>query len=181
MVAVDVSESMMVEDVKPNRLGRAHRKILDLLAEFRGDRVGLVAFAGVAFTETPLTLDYGALRSYVTSLNPSLIPIKGTNIEHAIKESIRTLEKGGLSAESSLSDRSRAIILITDGEEFDGDLSKVSQLAEEKKIALYIMGVGTVEGGPIPSLKGYKRDNQGIVVISKLRPDELQVLASKTK
>jgi len=179
VVAVDVSESMLATDVKPNRLVRAQRELIDLLNQVKGDRLGLVAFAGVAFTETPLTLDYGAFRSYISSLNPSLIPIHGTNIESALRESIRTLQKGqgNIATGKVLKNRAQAILLITDGEHFEGDLSGIRKEISELGIQVYIIGVGTEEGAPIPTPKGHKRDKLGNVIISKLQAAAIQQLA----
>ncbi len=178
VVAVDVSQSMLAEDIKPNRLVRARREVIDLIEEIKGDRIGLVAFAGVAFTETPLTLDYGAFRNFVSSLEPSLLPIKGSNIEAAILESIRTLQKGQESA--SASRRAQAIILITDGESFDGDVVAAGKRAADFGIQIYIVGIGSLQGAPIPSASGYKKDKNGKVIISRLQPTVLEQLAKDT-
>ena len=179
VVAVDVSESMLANDLKPNRLTHARRELLDLLAQVKGDRLGLVAFAGVAFTETPLTLDYGAFRNFISSLSPGLIPIRGTNIEAAINESIATLQKGDRN-EKKIAGRSKAIILITDGEHFEGELSSIKQKISALDIGLYIIGIGTQEGAPIITPKGHKRDKNGNIIISKLQPAALQQLAIDT-
>ena len=178
VVAVDVSQSMLAEDVKPSRLVRARREVVDLIQEVKGDRVGLVAFAGVAFTETPLTLDYGAFRNFVSALEPGLLPIKGSNIEAAILESIRTLRKGQDSATTN--HRAHAIILITDGESFDGDVIAAGEKASDLGIKIYIVGIGTLQGAPIPSAGGHKKDKNGKVVISRLQPTALEQLAKDT-
>ncbi len=176
-VAVDVSESMLAQDVQPSRLQRAKREIEDLLHSLQGDRLALVAFAGVAFRESPLTLDYGTSKLFLSTLGPDLIPVAGTNIELAVNESIKALSENGEDAKSS---RSKAIILITDGESFDGNLTSVREHCEKLGISLFILGVGTPEGGPIPSGKGFKKDKHGNVVITRLNETNLISLAKET-
>lgn len=182
VIAVDLSESMNAEDVSPNRLTRAKREILDLLGRLKGDRVALVAFAGTAFLEMPLTLDYGAFRLFLSSLSTELIPIKGTNIEGAITESIKAFRKSSSIPESAVkkTTRERAVVLITDGENFEGDLLEVSQRAKENHVRIFIVGIGSPEGAPIPTDKGHKKDKGGRVIITKLRQDALKTLAQQT-
>ena len=183
VVAIDVSESMNAEDVAPNRLERAKREIVDLVDRLRGDRIGLVAFAGVAFLQTPLTYDYGAFRTFLQLLSPELIPIPGTNIEAALNESLEALtHRKGDAALDGLPETSRgkAIVLITDGEEFAGDLKKVKEKAEKEKIRIFIFGIGSEDGAPIPGEEGLKRDRDGTVVITKLQPQALADLAAGT-
>lgn len=183
IVAVDTSESMLADDVKPNRLIRAQRKIIDLLAHLKGDRAGLVAFAGTAFLEVPLTLDYGIFRLFMSSLTPDLMPVKGTNVENAIVESISAFNRGAKSSAAVAGvpvNRDRALVLITDGEDFEGDLAKAGALAKENKVHIYIFGIGTPEGAPIPTPGGYKQDRSGSVVISRLHEENLKQLAAET-
>lgn len=180
VVAIDVSASMNAEDVSPNRLERAKREIIDLVDRLRGDRIGLVAFAGVAFLQTPLTYDYAAFRTFLQLLNPELIPIPGTNIESALNESLEALTSQKTDADSEASSRGKAIILMTDGEEFAGDLNKFKAKAEKAGVRIFIYGVGTEEGAPIRGREGLKRERDGSVVLTKLEPKALGNLASAT-
>jgi Ca-activated chloride channel family protein len=172
VVAVDVSSSMLAGDFAPTRLAQARREIFDLIARLRGDRIALVAFAGVAFTESPLTLDYGAFRLFVNSLTPELIPVGGTNIQAALQESIKLLSK------ESSEPRAKAIVLITDGEEFDGDPTAELAVLQKHNIRLYVLGIGTLDGAPIPTVKGYKKDKSGAVIVSRLNPQLLESLST---
>lgn len=179
VVAVDVSESMLATDVPPNRLERARREIQDLVGQLQGDRVALVAFSGAAFLEAPLTFDYSAFRSFLPLLTPDLIPVPGTNVEAAVSEGIRALIQPTAEGQSAPK-RERALILITDGEEFEGDMGNVRHLAADNGVRVYILGVGTEAGSPIPVKGGYKKDRGGNIVITRLRPDLLQALAVET-
>lgn len=183
IIALDVSESMRATDVPPSRLERARRKIIDLLARLRGDRAGLVVFAGVPFLETPLTFDYSTYRSFLESVSTDLIPIQGTNIELALDRALDALEEK--SSQERPEDvpakgRSKAILLITDGEEFEGNIEKAAIRAAQMQVRIFIMGVGSTEGGPIPTREGYKKDKSGHMVITRMRPDALRELAIKT-
>lgn len=178
VIAVDVSESMLAEDVSPNRLDRARFEIYDLLEHLRGDRIALVAFAGAAFIESPLTVDYGTFRSFLKALHPEMIPLQGTNIEAALTKSIDAF---GLEKDKTPAKRARAIVLITDGESFDGDVTVASKKAEELNIRIYVLGIGTEVGAPIPQAGGYKKDRSGNIIVTKLKPQVLEDLAKKTK
>ncbi len=171
IIAVDVSNSMLAEDIKPNRLERVKRKIYDLLQMAKGDRIGLVAFAGKAILLCPLTLDYQAVDQFLESLNTDLIPIQGTDFTGALQIALKSFKD---------SKNSKAILLFTDGEDHGPELQSVLKELKEKNIPLYILGVGTPEGAPIPLPKGqggFKRDEAGNVVISKLNEKELANLA----
>ena len=139
IVAVDVSESMLAEDIQPNRLERAKREITDLVGMLQGDRVGLVAFAGAAFLECPLTLDYGAFRIFLDYLDTELIPVPGTAVGEAIQTAIRSF--------STERRASKAIILITDGEDHPGEAEKAAEAAKEKGIRIFTIGVGFLISG----------------------------------
>ena len=133
IVALDVSSSMMAEDIKPNRLERAKRKISDLLDMMEGDRIGLVAFAGTSFVQCPLTLDYGAARLFLSAIDTQLIPLQGTALGNAIKTSVkafRTQEK-----------KSKALILITDGEDQTGKAISAAKLAGDQGVKIYTIGI----------------------------------------
>lgn len=177
IVAVDVSRSMLATDVQPSRLERAKRAIADLMQIMEGDRIGLVAFAGDAFVQCPLTLDYGAAKMFLTHLDPSLIPRGGTQIGEAIVKSVDAFEGNDRNT--------RALILITDGENLQGDLDNAVKLAKEKGVKIFCIGIGTPAGSPIQILdeKGnrtYLTDNQGNQVLSKLNEETLQKIALET-
>jgi Ca-activated chloride channel family protein len=176
-IAVDVSESMLATDLAPNRLERSRRALLDLLKRFQGDRIALIAFAGAAFIETPLTQDYAAFRLFLDNLSTEVIPVKGTNIEQAL---IKSLEALGVSEKLTQSSGSKAIILLTDGESFQGDVSKPRELAKNAGVKIFIIGVGTQNGAPIPTSNGYKKDSSGNVVITRLNEAALTELATAT-
>ena len=181
MIAVDVSDSMQAKDVSPNRLERARRKVLDLLERLRGDRVGLVTFAGVPFLETPLTYDYGTFRQFVTAISPELSPVKGTNIQAAVERCIEAFDEGVEKRGSEhLVERARAVLLVSDGEEVIGEMKEMARLAEEKHVKIFVLGVGTAEGAPIGVGDGYKRDRNGAIVLSRLESDKLRELALAT-
>ncbi|MGA1871616.1 MAG: VWA domain-containing protein [bacterium] len=174
MVAVDVSSSMLAEDVKPNRLERAKRELYDLLKMMEGDRIGLIAFAGTSFVQCPLTLDYGAFKMFLEYLSPDLIPVPGTAIYRSIKtamESFERTEKG-----------SKAIILITDGEDHEEDPLKIAEEAKKRGIKIYPIGIGAEEGVPIPlpDGSGFKKDRDGNLILTKLDEPSLQKLAIAT-
>ena len=176
VIAVDVSRSMLAEDVKPNRLSRAKREIIDLLTLLRGDRVGLVAFAGQAFVQCPVTEDYGAVRMFLDYLDTELIPVQGTSLGEAVLTALKALDDGSPDAT-----KGRAILLITDGEDLAGEVRKAADAAKEKGVKLYTVGIGSPEGAPIPEPGGgFKKDTSGNVILS--RPDEaaLQQIAVDT-
>lgn len=177
VVAIDVSLSMLSEDVKPNRLQRAKREIYDLLDALQGDRISLVAYSGVAFTEAPLTEDYATFRLFLKLLETSLIPIPGTNIGAALEKSI---EAFGSTEAIKKSQKSRAIVLITDGEDLEGEYKAKAQKAKELGIKIFILGVGTTAGAPINTPDGYKKDDKGTIIITKLNETVLKELAEDT-
>ncbi len=171
---VDVSNSMLAEDIKPNRLERAKRKIYDLLKMSQGDRIGLIVFAGRAVVLCPLTLDYQAIHQFLESLSPDLIPIQGTDLSGALELAFKSFKDPKTQ---------KALIAFTDGEDQNPNFSKGIDRLKEQKIPLYILGFGTPEGAPIPLPKGeggFKRDDAGNLVISKLAEKSLMQLASAT-
>lgn len=175
IVAVDVSESMLAEDIQPNRLERAKREITDLVDMLQGDRIGLIAFAGAAFLECPLTLDYGSFRIFLDYLDTELIPVPGTAIGEAIQTALRSYS----------TDRraSKALILITDGEDHSEEAEKAAEAAKEAGIRIFTIGVGSERGAPIPLRGGkgdFKKDRKGQVVMSRLRETALQKIALST-
>ena len=175
MILVDVSPSMLVEDMEPNRLERARREILDFLRVVQGDRVGLVAFSGAAFVQCPLTLDYGALQMFLSSLQPDLIPVPGTDLGAAIET--------GLSSFDFNAETDKVILLITDGEDNEGRGLEAGRKAAAKGVKIFVFGIGETSGGPIPlgdGQGGFKKDEEGKVILSKLDEESLREIAPLT-
>jgi len=177
MVAVDVSRSMLADDVKPNRLERARREVKDLVRLLRGDRIGLVAFAGDAFVQCPLTLDASTFLLFLDELSPRSTGRGGT----ALAEALRRVT-AGFDAESPAR---RVAVLITDGEDHEGDLEGAVEEAEEKGVVVYTLGVGTAEGALIPlgsngSGANFLKDKEGQVVKSRLDEAGLERIALAT-
>ena len=176
VIALDVSSSMLAQDIKPNRLERAKYKIMDLLNMLEGDRVGLVAFAGTSYLQCPLTLDYSATRIFLNAIDTELIPVPGTAIGHAIRTSVKAF--------NTQDTRSRAIILITDGEDHTGDAIQSANWAKEHKTKIFAIGIGNNIGAPIPDPKpgasGFKKDKDGEVILTKLDEPTLKQMALQT-
>ena len=175
IIALDVSRSMLAEDIKPNRLERAKRKISDLLEMLQGDRVGLVAFAGTSFVQCPLTLDYTAARIFLNAIDTDLIPVQGTALGDALRTSIkafRTEEK-----------KSKAIILITDGEDQTGQALVAAKEAEKAGVKVYTIGIGRDIGAPLPNPNqagGFLKNEEGEVILTKLDEITLQQISLQT-
>ncbi len=177
IIAVDVSKSMLAPDVSPSRLERARRKVSDLLDRMSGDRVGLVAFAGTSFVQCPLTMDYGAVRMFLSYLDPELIPTQGTDLGSAIDMSLVGLFDGAPEGTTT----GRAIIIMTDGEDQEGQGLKAAEVAKSKGVKVYTMSIGSEEGTLIPEPGGgFKKDRQGNLVISKPNEPALKAIAQAT-
>ena len=175
IIAIDVSNSMLAGDIKPNRLERAKRKVSDLLQMLDGDRVGLVAFAGTSYLQCPLTLDYAAAAIFLDSIDTDLIPVQGTAIGHAIRTATRAF--------SQTERKSKALILITDGEDHEGKAMSAAKEAGEQGIIIFTIGIGQEMGAPMPSLKsgrGFKKDKSGEVIVSRLNETLLQKISLAT-
>ncbi len=178
IVAVDTSLSMLAEDVKPNRLAQARGALSSLIDHLEGDRIGIVAFAGAAYVACPLTLDYGAASMFVDVLDTDLVPIRGT----AIAEAIRVATRGFQSAER----RYKVLILITDGEDHEGDVESAARAAATEGVVIYAVGVGSPSGEPIPlrnargDVLGYKEDEDRRKVTSRLGESALESIAVTT-
>jgi len=175
--AVDTSRSMLSNDVAPNRLERVKLAAQDLLDELQGDRVGLVAFAGRAFLQAPLTIDYDAAVESINDLDTNTIPEGGTNISAAIDLAVQTYGKSAIG--------NRALIIFTDGEELSGDAMKTAKAAADAGVRIFTVGVGTPEGSLIPITTenggaGFVRDESGKVVKSKLDEKRLREIAETT-
>lgn len=170
VIAVDTSRSMLADDIKPNRLSAAKRKIEDLLKMLKGDRIGLVAFAGSAFTYCPLTIDYGAFRLFLDDLNTSVIPLGGTDLNMAIQKSIDSFD--------TKIKKHKTIILITDGEDHSGKAIEAAKMAKDNGIIIYTVGIGKKDGSyiKVKEKNGNEvllKDRNGQVIKSRL--DELML------
>ncbi len=173
MILVDLSPSMLVEDIDPNRLERAKREILDFLRIVQGDRVGLIAFSGAAYVQCPLTLDYAALQMFLSAMQPDLIPVPGTDLGSAVEK--------GLSSFDFNSETDKVILLITDGEDNENRGITAARTASEKGVKIFVFGIGNKTGGPIPSTDGkggFKKDIDGNLILSKLQEEGLKSIAS---
>jgi Ca-activated chloride channel homolog len=175
LVVFDTSRSMMATDFKPSRLQQAKLGIRDLLRILRGDRIGLVPFAGSSLLQCPLTIDYAAFTMTLDDLYAGIIPRGGTAIEQALRTALAAFPADGAA--------DRVILLITDGEDHEGDPLALLPELKEKGIRVYTIGIGTLEGEMVPGADGqgaYFKDRQGQVVKTALREDVLQKLALGT-
>jgi Ca-activated chloride channel family protein len=178
MVALDVSQSMLAQDIKPDRLSRAKMEIVDLMNMLGGDEIGLVLFSGASFVQFPLTSDYATALTFLDNARPEVISRPGT----AIGDAIRTAMSGFDMSRAS----QKVILLITDGEDHGGDALATAEAAAQQGVMLYTIGFGSPEGEPIPvrseydaagAVVGYKTDEQGEVILSKLDEATLQQIA----
>ena len=176
MVALDISNSMLSEDVAPNRLDRAKQMLSKMIDNMTDDKVGLVVFAGEAFTQLPITCDYVSAKMFLNTISPKLIPTQGTAIGAALQTAIRSFG-------SQESDAGRAIILITDGENHEDDATAVAKQAQELGIQVFVIGIGKPEGSPIPvpGTNDYIKDRSGQVVVSRLNEEMCQEIAQAGK
>ena len=170
MIALDVSNSMMAEDYSPNRLERAKLAISSLVDKLRDDRIGLVVFAGTSFVQLPVTTDYASAKMFLNSINTESVPIQGTALGEAITTCIRSF--------STQSERSRAIIVITDGENHEDDPVAAAKQAADMGIKVFAIGVGSAEGKPIPYKGELLKDKDGNIVVSRLDEKVLRDIAS---
>jgi Ca-activated chloride channel homolog len=174
MICLDVSNSMMAQDIKPNRLERAKQSIVRLIDNLEGDRIGIIVFAGKAYTQLPITTDYAAAKMFTYTINTGIIPTQGTAIAQAIEVA------SGAFGESK---HNKAIVVITDGEDHEGDVLEQADAAVKKGITIYTIGMGLPEGAPIPVFSGniqtgYKKDREGQTIMTKLDETLLQRISS---
>ncbi len=178
VVLLDVSNSMRAQDIKPDRLEKARYELRKLLKDLRGDRIALVVFAGQAHLQTPLTLDYSAFEMFLDISDESLIGVQGTSFENALEV--------GLSAFDPDDTQHRAMVVISDGEDHEGNLEEVLQRAREENVIIHTAGIGSFSGTPIPmyddrgSIKGYRKTNTGEVVTTRLYVETLQSISVET-
>lgn len=175
IIALDVSNSMLAEDIRPNRLERAKQAISRLLEKLRDDRIGIVIFAGDAYLQLPFTSDYAAAKMFLANVSNESVLAQGTAIGAAIETSVRALPHA--------SSRSRAIIIISDGENHEDDAVSEAQRARSAGIVVHTLGIGSPGGSPVPETyngqrNGFKKDASGSTVISRMNPAMLQEVAS---
>ena len=178
IIALDTSKSMLCEDIKPYRLQRVKDELKVMIDKIQGDRVGLVLFAGTSFVHCPLSLDYSACRLFLDEVSVDSIPKGGTDIGGAIKKAVDAFE--------SKEKKHNALVLITDGEDHEQNIEEALKQAQEKGVKIFVIGIGSTEGAPIPFLnpdgsKSFVKDKSGNAVLSKLNKTVLQDIALKTK
>lgn len=180
VVALDASKSMLARDVQPSRIERAKLELTTLLDELKGDRVGIVAFASNAFVQSPLTSDYSAAKLFLRAVEPNEMPQGGTDIGGALQLSKQILDNAGGGA------RDRVVVLLSDGEDFGGDVAEAVSALKQANIRVFSVGVGSETGEPIPILNkngdvvGYKRDDSGNTVLTRLNSSGLRQIAEET-
>lgn len=174
-LCVDISNSMLAEDIAPNRLERSKQAIYKLISKLGGDRIGVVVFAGNAYVQLPITTDYSAAKMFLSTINPSLIPTQGTEIGRAIELAVKSFGED---------EHNKAIVIISDGEDHEnGDAVKAAQEAAKHGIKIYTIGMGLDSGAPIPVYNkygkniGYKKDKEGNTIITKLDDNILRQIA----
>ena len=175
MIAVDVSQSMLSKDVLPNRLEKTKLELSTLVDRLKQNRIGIVAFAGEAFIQCPLTIDQSAVKLFLSTLNPNLVPTPGTSLGSAIAVATQAFSENELGY--------KAMILLTDGEDHESDPLKVATIAKEKGIRIFTIGIGTADGSTVPSenpAQGFKKDRYGQPVISKMDEPMLKDIARLT-
>lgn len=178
VVCLDVSTSMLAQDIKPSRLAKAKQEVHAVIDRLRGDRIGLVAFAGEAFTQCPLTLDYAAARLMLGAMDDKAVSIQGTSLASAMTEAIELFDRRER--------KHKVVLLLTDGEGHDENAEEVAAQAREEGVRIYTVGVGTPSGEPIPVLDrrgvqvGFKKDEGGEVIVSQLNDQILQKIALTT-
>lgn len=175
VICLDVSNSMMAGDFKPNRLAKAKQAIEKLIDKLNNDRIGIVVFAGEAYVQLPITTDYAAAKLFLENVDCDAVPIQGTVISSAIE-----LAKKSFGTEEG---KNKAIIIISDGESHDDNAIVSAREASEKNIVIHTIGIGSPDGVPIPVYKnkvqmGFRKDNDGNTVITKLNEDAMQEIAS---
>lgn len=171
IIALDVSNSMMAEDVKPNRLEKAKMMISNMVENMKDDKVGLIVYAGQAFTQLPITSDYVSAKMFLETISPAMVSVQGTDIATAIDLATRSF--------TSQEGVSRAIFVITDGEDNEGGAVEAARQAAKKGMRVYVLGIGDPNGAPIPQpgSSSYFQDEEGNVVVSKLNEDMCREIA----
>lgn len=180
VVALDASKSMLARDVQPSRLERAKLELITLLDELKGDRVGLVIFAGDAFIQCPLTSDYSAAKIFLRAVDPEQMPQGGTDIGGALELARRVLDSADRGA------KDRVVVLLSDGEDLAGGIDEQVKALADAQIKVFAVGIGSESGEPIPvynrrgEMVGYQKDGAGQTVLSRLDRASLATLAERT-
>ena len=177
IIALDVSNSMLAQDIKPNRLERAKQAISRLIDNLEGDRIGIVVFAGKAYMQLPITTDYAAAKLFLSTINTGIVPTQGTAIASAIEMAATSFGQNN---------HNKAIVIITDGEDHEGNAFEQTETVVKNGINVYTIGMGSPEGAPIPQFNGriqtgYKKDREGNTILSRLDETLLQRIASMGK
>lgn len=170
MICLDVSNSMLAQDYSPSRLDRAKLAISRFVDKLEGDRIGLVIFAGQSFVQLPITADYVSAKMFLSNIDTGSVPVQGTAIGDAIQTAVRSF--------SSQSDKSRVVIVITDGENHEDDPVAVARTVAQEGVRIFTVGVGSPEGKPIPVDGSLLKDKDGNIVVSRLDEKILQEIAS---
>lgn len=180
-IALDVSFSMKAEDIKPNRLEKARFEIRNLIDRLGGDRIGLIVFAGEAYTQFPLTTDYSGAKLFLDAADVDIVPIPGTAIGRAIE---RAVESFDFAEEPGKEQTTKVLVIITDGENTESDAISAAEAAAKKGIRIYTIGLGSPDGAPIPMYNAagqqidFKRDRLGNIVMTKLDEVSLEKIAA---
>lgn len=172
IIAMDISNSMMAQDVAPSRLERSKLLVENLIDNFSNDKVGLVVFAGDAFVQLPITSDHVSAKMFLQNMDPSLISVQGTDIGKALNISMHSFTQEQIG---------KAIILITDGEDHEGGAVEMAKKAHDSGMNVFILGVGSANGAPIPTVDGYMKDNSGETVMTRLNEEMCQQVAQAGK
>lgn len=172
--AIDVSRSMLAEDIAPNRLEKAKRLVTEIINNLKGDRVGIIGYAGSAFPQVPITTDYATAKMFLQGMNTNMVSSQGTAIKDAIQ-----LANTYYNDESQTN---RLLFILSDGEDHRGGLEEIAEKAAQNGIRIFTIGLGTVKGGPIPIKRNgrtlrYLKNNQGETVITKMQPETLKKIA----
>ncbi|MEZ4915543.1 MAG: VWA domain-containing protein [Chitinophagales bacterium] len=172
--AIDVSKSMNAQDVAPSRMLKAKQFVSNLIDEMNNDRIGLIVFAGNAYLQMPITVDYSGAKMYLKTINTNMVPQQGTDISEAIDLALQSFDKE--------SEGYKTLVIITDGENHDGDVEEKIKEAKEQGVIIHTIGIGSEKGAPIPDGKNgqYKKDNEGNVVLSKLNENMLKDIAKQS-
>ncbi len=180
IVCLDISNSMLAQDLSPNRLERAKMALQKMVDNLQGDKIAIIVFAGDSYVLLPLTVDYNAAKIFIQSIKTDMISIQGTNVGSALQKTLESFEN------SNNLTNNKAVILITDGEDHDGNAFEIAKQFAEKNIPIHCIGIGSEQGAPIPVYEngrmiGYKKDKEGNTVITKLNKNFLNELSSETQ
>ncbi len=175
MICLDVSNSMLAEDLSPNRLERAKQAIEKFVEKLEGDRIGMIVFAGEAYVQLPITTDYTAAKLFLHGINPNMIPTQGTAVGAALEKAMESFGQD--------IGKNKAIVVITDGENHEDDAIKIAEDAAKQGVSIHTIGIGSPDGSPIPHYQngvkaGYKKDKDGNTVVTKLNEKLLEDIAA---